>query len=309
MTPSLSMNWEQPYCPRFAVYEMAGPLRMLPPALRCLVQDFRDYAWGNFGLPSDLAELEALAKSFGISRYIFRKNWERVKNFFTLSGDRLIYPGDEKYRQQAQETRAKFQQYGRLGAEAKRQKQTPIEFPGKEVFHSPPAAPLEQTDSRYRDTDTTAAALSENLAAADEKPTSCPNTFRLIASLFADVTPAFIERLLGAARKVLPAAGDDDLALAVRATYRREKQQSPGLFLSSVPAWLQNQRAPQTPKAFPDPDEVYSDQNIFTALDFLADDPTDELSRMILSEVSPARIERIRAQRENSRLLRRAATH
>ena len=198
MTPSLTMNWEQPWRPHFAVYELAGRLRELPCDLRGLIHDFRDYAWVHFG------------------------------------------------------------EYGRIGAEIKRQRQSTVEFASQKFSTSPPSGTLEHTDSRDRDRLCNTAAVEEtsdleqlagSVAAADSKSTSCPNTHRMIASVFADVTPEFISRLLAASQKIYPHVTDDDIALAVRSTFKPGRQKTAGLFLETVPAWLQNQPNRKPPES------------------------------------------------------------
>jgi hypothetical protein len=125
MNPTAAFNWDQPWTPRYAALEMCGPTRMLPPALRCLVQDFRDYSWINFGLPTAVEELENLAKSFGISRYMFRKNWETVKQFFQISGEKLVFAADEHHRRSVPEVTRNYQEMGKKGAKTRWSKGRP----------------------------------------------------------------------------------------------------------------------------------------------------------------------------------------
>ena len=222
---------------------------------RGLFFSFRIYSWKHNGLPSDPDALKKIAVTCcGISRYKFLKVWETVKHKFeNISPNRIAYLKDEGKRLQPLEVSRKFQELGRKGAAARWKQEGfnhPEVVPKTDSGRHPSAIDNGwHTDSRDRDRILTTAAENTtipgelpNLAAAVENPseTQCPNTFRLIASIFRDVTPAFIERLLGEARKILPDAADDDLARAVRATYRAKKQESAGLFLTSVPAWLQN---------------------------------------------------------------------
>lgn len=258
MTPSLTMNWEQPWRPHFAVYELAGQLRELPCDLRGLVRDFRDYAWVHFGLPAAMQDLEAIAQSFRFSRYKFRKYWETtLKKFFTESDGRLYYADDEHHRQAARETLDKAREFGKLGVVAKRNKQSGLNFQGVGISTAPLKAPLNHTETetdRYSNTATADNTMTD-VAAADCEP-AYPTTYKLIRSIFADVTPAFVARLLSEAQKVLPSASDDDIALAIRATYKPNKQTSAGLFLETVPAWLRNQQ-PKIPKLVDSPPENY----------------------------------------------------
>ena len=258
MTPSLTMNWEQPWRPHFAVYELAGRLRELPCDLRGLIHDFRDYAWVHFGLPSEQEELESIAMSFRFSRYKFRKYWSTLRKFFTESDGRLFYPDDEHHRSETRQKYDKAREYGRIGAEIKRQRQSTVEFASQKFSTSPPSGTLEHTDSRDRDRLCNTAAVEEtsdleqlagSVAAADSKSTSCPNTHRMIASVFAGVTPEFISRLLAASQKIYPHVTDDDIALAVRSTFKPGRQKTAGLFLETVPAWLQNQPNRKPPES------------------------------------------------------------
>ena len=249
MTPSLTMNWEQPWRPHFAVYELAGQLRELPCDLRGLVRDFRDYAWVHFGLPATMEALEGIALSFRFSRYKFRKYWETtLKKFFTESDGKLYYADDEHHRTVARENHDKAREYGRLGVLAKRNKQAGLQFSGPGIPQAPLQPPLHHTETetdRYSNTATADNTTNVVAAAVDS---NCPTAYKLIASIFADVTPAFIGRLLGEAQKILPDVGDEDLALAIRATYKPNgKQKTAGLFLETVPAWLRNQQ-PKKPQ-------------------------------------------------------------
>ena len=254
MTPSLTMNWEQPWRPHFAVYELAGQLRELPCDLRGLIRDFRDYAWVHFGLPTAMEELEGIALSFRFSRYKFRKYWGSVmKKFFIESDSRLYFADDEHHRSQARENLDKAREYGRLGVVAKRNKQSGLQFSSQGLSTAPLTPPLNHTETETdRYSNTAAVENTTTPVAATADSNTCPTTYRLIASIFADVTPTFIARLLSEAQKIYPAVSDDDLALAIRATYKGNKQTSAGLFLEMVPAWLRNQQ-PKKPQIVESP--------------------------------------------------------
>lgn len=217
----------------------------------------RIYAWKHFGLPADLDALRKIAMlNCGISSYRFKKCWESIKQKFSQNdAGRLVYQKDEERRIQSPESSRKFQELGKKGAQARWKKQSPQSLqsalPIDSGRHDPAIVSEWQTADSTSENLHTAAV--ENTTTVEQLPalaaaveTQCPNTFRLIASIFRDVTPAFIERLLSETRKVLPTAGDEDLAIAVRATYRAGKQSSAGLFLTSVPAWLSNR--PPEPK-------------------------------------------------------------
>jgi hypothetical protein len=94
-----------------------------------------------------------------------------------------------------------------------------------------------------------AAADAQTTESIERKPptrqdTEFPEAQKLIASCkkFSDVTPDFVEKLANLARAVDPDLDDGRLCEAIRATFKREKQESAGLWLHTVPAWLQNRR-------------------------------------------------------------------
>ena len=214
---------------------------------RCL-----NHSWVNFGLPG---ELEQIAQCLRTDIRKVRRLWERVGHCFELINGKWMNPIQEQQRSAQQAYHESRAEAGRRGA-IKR-------WGGEDTQSSsavakPIAEPIAKlwpaSASASAITSTTAAEKSTGIVesppetAAADPQTPCPNTHRLVASIFRDVTPEFISRLLSAAQRVCPDVGDEDLALAVRATFKPAKQKTAGLFLETVPAWLQNQpdRKPPT---------------------------------------------------------------
>ncbi len=79
----------------------------------------------------------------------------------------------------------------------------------------------------------------------DEQQTT--TTFAAITSFFPDADAAIAQRIAAAARRVCPEATDAEIAAAVRQTHKAS-QQSAGLWLTTVPAFLRN-GAPKSSKA------------------------------------------------------------
>lgn len=269
MTPSMVINRDQPWCPRYAMEEMSGPLKQLTCEQRGIIQDFRDYAWVNFGLPVDERALEQLAIRFGLSRYKFRKHWTMLKKFFTCSVDKLVYQQDEEHREAAREKLDKARESGKLGADIKKLRSVQsINQPKISTDFSTRVPPgtlqqeqqqqeleLESSKAAAAEESTGIGAMSEAIesAAAESKElarkppervlaTEYPEAKKLIASCgrFSDVTTDFVEKLASLAREVEPGLDDGTLCDAIRATFKREKQLSAGLWLVTVPAWLRN---------------------------------------------------------------------
>jgi len=254
----MPINREQPWRPRYALEEMGGWLRSLTCEQRGLVNDFRDYAWCNFGLPNDDHELERLAQTFGLSRYKFRKFWPELKKFFIKVADRLVFESDEEQRAAAQEKLDKAREFGKLGQEVRKQKTLSFaEFP-KKISTRPPEATLEHIHPESeREVETAASekttgivALSTAVADADKRkpPQSEPipgfdeaRKLILTCKRFSDVTPQFFRNLIEVSREADPSLTDETLCRALRATYKGDRQESPGLWLVTVPAWLRNQ--------------------------------------------------------------------
>ena len=93
-------------------------------------------------------------------------------------------------------------------------------------------------------------AVSADAAESHRKPparqdTEFPNALKLIATAqnCRDVTVGFVDKLAAVARLEDPDLTDERLCEAIYAVFKGKKQESAGLFLHTVPAWLRNQRA------------------------------------------------------------------
>jgi hypothetical protein len=71
------------------------------------------------------------------------------------------------------------------------------------------------------------------------EPYRWDQTLRAMFDFFDDVTVSIVDRVASEAVRVKPTATDREIAQAVRSTYKR-KQESPGLWLTTVPAFLKN---------------------------------------------------------------------
>lgn len=262
---------EQPR-PRYALEEMGGWLRALTCEQRGLVNDFRDYAWCNFGLPSDDRELERLAQTFGLSRYKFRKLWPELKKFFTELAGRLVYTPDEESSAELAEPTVKVtdkSEHARIAARSRWSRRVSDngmlnsehrpehdrasnEHPSPRGFpsHSPSFPPESSRNTAASEKTTGIVALSTAVADADKRkpPQSEPipgfdeaRKLILTCKRFSDVTPQFFRNLIEVSREADPSLTDETLCRALRATYKGDRQESPGLWLVTVPAWLRNQ--------------------------------------------------------------------
>jgi len=265
-------NRDQPWCPRYASEEISGLCELTCEQFG-LVQRFRDLAWGNLGLPTEDARLEQIAiNSCGLSRYKFRKYWPLLKKFFIEVDGALVFERDEEHRATAREKIDKSRESGKLGAELKKVRSIhPINSQkiSTEFSTRDPSGTLQQQQQQQelelQSVKTAAAeettgivAMAEAVNAADvvqpqlnqRKPperataTEYPEAQKLIASCgrFSDVTVDFVKKLAAIAKSVEPELDDGRLCDAIRATFKREKQESAGLWLTTVPAWLKNQR-------------------------------------------------------------------
>ncbi len=260
MNPSLSIQpWFQ-----FNPVNEAVAIEDLDVTEAGLFFRLRIYAWKHLGLPAEFDRLKKIAvMTCGISAYRFKKCWQVVEQKFSKTSDgRLVYEPDEERRIVTPETSRKFQELGKKGAEARWKKN--VESGLQAVPKADSGRHDSAIDSGWQTVDSRSenyiAATAENTTTVGDLPrmaaaveNSCPNTFRLIASIFRDVTPEFVTRLLSASQKIFPAVTDEDLSLAVRATFKPGKQKSAGLFLDTVPAWLSNLREvkPQPPPVQP----------------------------------------------------------
>lgn len=182
----------------------------------------------------------------------------------------LCFQQDEEHRVAAREKMDKFREYGALGATVKRERRGATPINGEKFSTEFSTAPLQQqqqqTELDLKNTNTAAAAEGTGIeamaeavgtAAAEQSQSNqrkpperevsqqWPEAQKLIATCgrFSDVTPGFVEKLAELARAVEPALDDGRLCDAIRATFKREKQQSAGLWLTTVPAWLRNRKA------------------------------------------------------------------
>lgn len=266
-------NRDQPWCPRYAAEEISGLCELTCEQFG-LVQRFRDLAWGNLGLPLEETRLEQIAvNSCGLSRYKFRKFWPLLKKFFIEVDGALMFERDEEHRIAAREKIDKARESGRLGSDIKKVRSIQSAENQKistEFSTRVPSGTLQQQQQQQelelQDSKTATAAETTGIvsmaeavaAAADtqsieskrkpperEQASRYPESQKLIATCgrFSDVTPDFVEKLASLAKSVEPELDDGRLCDAIRATFKREKQESAGLWLTTVPAWLRNQRA------------------------------------------------------------------
>jgi len=123
----------RPYYPRYAKDELASELRILPPEARCLANDLRDWSWAHGGVEDSEDVLFAIAKTFGFSKYRFRKFFPLVKNFFTPRDGFLFWSEDEGYRAKVIDISTKRRIAGKLGGITK-SKKAQLEASGQEVL-------------------------------------------------------------------------------------------------------------------------------------------------------------------------------
>jgi hypothetical protein len=228
----------------------------------------RWYAWHHGGIEASEETLFRLRRNLGVSAKKFRKMLPFVLSFFTENSGFLHFTADEDQRRSdvervenisdvrrkaANSRWARAMQNGVLhNANADAKQFLHDSAPSFPPSHSPSSLPQESAFAAAAVVDSTdlanlaAAAQHENV---DRKPptrqnTEFPEAQKLIASCkkFSDVTPDFVEKLANLARAVDPDLDDGRLCEAIRATFKREKQESAGLWLHTVPAWLQNRR-------------------------------------------------------------------
>jgi hypothetical protein len=107
------------------------------------------------------------------------------------------------------------------------------------------AASSSSSSSTASSSSASAELLMQNGDANPERPWPPPEpyrwerTIRAMCDFFDDVTTGIVDRVASEALRVKPTATDSEIAQAVRATYKR-KQESPGLWLQTVPAFLRN---------------------------------------------------------------------
>jgi hypothetical protein len=255
MTPAIERRQTSDYwwIKRFPLKEMGGELRTLKPEARCLVNDFRDFAFENNGLPVAELELIAIAETFRFTKYRFKRFWngdeERgikgAKNFFTQIGDRLHYGKDGQQSSTLVEISSKQSTNGKRGADVRWSDRG--EQRENEVDGDPPLSPMAKTE----DSSTPSLAVAVASCSVEEgelrgeggRPPvpEYPKALALIATMFPDVTPNFLIQLVEVCRKVDPAVTEDRICEGLHIV-AKEKQTSAGLFLKTLPAWISNHR-------------------------------------------------------------------
>ena len=229
----------------------------------------RWYSWHHGGIEASEEALFRLRRNIGVSAQKFRKMLPFLLSFFTENLGILHFTADEDQRRSEVEHVENISDVRRKAANIRwaRAMQNGILHDAnayaKQILHTaaPSFPPSHSPSSLPRENAFSAAAGVEssdltNLAAAaqhsfaERKPpnrqeTEYPEAQKLIASCkkFADVTPDFVEKLAEVARAVEPNLDDGMLCDAIRATFKREKQESAGLWLHTVPAWLRNKKA------------------------------------------------------------------
>jgi hypothetical protein len=222
-------------------------------------------AWHRGGIPNTEESLNQIRKQLlQISPRKFAKIWPILAVFFTEIAGFLLFSADEDRRVESELRSVKLQEAGRKGGQktwgrkssvpetdaslAMFSKIAPI--PSHPNLTNPEAAAADKTPGIVELSNAVAADAAQPTDSVDRKPparqeTEFPEAQKLIASCkkFSDVTPDFVEKLAILARAVDPNLDDGKLCEAIRATFKREKQESAGLWLHTVPAWLRNQRA------------------------------------------------------------------
>lgn len=243
--------------------DMMAELRECRPEEVGLLMQLRAHAWYHGGVENSEQTLLRLFKSFQVSAQKFRKLWPFLSTFFTEIDGFLFYTSDEERRIEAEERTSKLQESGRKGAETRWNRSTkPSVNTDGVAINSPIASastPLQSslglTAAAEESRAIVAMAAAVNADAAETKDLerkpperlgslAYPESQKLIASCkkFSDVTPDFVEKLANLARAVEPNLDDGTLCDAIRATFKREKQESAGLWLVTVPAWLRNRK-------------------------------------------------------------------
>lgn len=242
---------------RYPLHELAGELRALKPEVRCMVNDFRDYAFQNNGLPVEETELKDIAETFRFTKYRFLRFWngdeakgiKGAKNFFTQIEGRLYYAWDLQQTTNVIDISQKQRENGRKGAEAlweKRRKEKanpmdgdPIDSPLASVEAAAIGPLAVAVGSNSVEEGSEGETTAETPPPAENFPPAYPRARSAIASRFPGVDAKFMEKLGEAARHVIPEINDPLLEAAIRDCYQ-ENQISAGLFLTTVPAYLEN---------------------------------------------------------------------
>lgn len=222
-----------------------------------LLMQLRWHAWYHGGIENTEENLFRLRKSFGISAQKFRKKLPFLLTFFSETDGFLRFTADESRRIEADERSSKLQEAGKKGGENSWNSRRGVPKTDVSLASASASLPLQSslvlTAAAEESTGIVAMAAAVGADAAEtndleRKPPerlgslAFPESQKLIASCkkFADVTPDFVEKLANRAREVEPNIDDGTLCDAIRATFKREKQESAGLWLVTVPAWLRN---------------------------------------------------------------------
>jgi uncharacterized protein YdaU (DUF1376 family) len=187
-----------------------------------------NHSWTNDGLP---AEIDELSRVLRVKKTEIRKHFPRVSECFPIAED-----GRRRNRKQEELRREKtdFVESRRDAARSRWDAK-----PDARALHVQCSAPSSSSPSP------SASANSASRGAVSETEEVLDSGF---PGTGADT--GFVARLYAAAEAAKPDVTDGELAEALRATYR-ENQQSPGLWLSTVPAYLRSATARDWTEARP----------------------------------------------------------
>ena len=204
------------------------------------------HAWIEGSVPDSVV---AAAKIWRVSPAEARKVWPSVRACFQELGDgRLINPRQEEERAKLSAWREKSREGGRRSAITRwgngdKQNVTVVteclqpnrNSSSSSSTSSRAAAVLKTTSIQEQSERQTAA------AAAFEPPLHTPDPYPQTTAAVRSYFPVdgeFLTRLVEQALGAKPGATDEQIAEAVYATHRNGKQQSPGLWLRTVPEFL-----------------------------------------------------------------------
>ena len=221
-----------------------------------LLMQLRWHAWYHGGIENTEENLFRLRKSFGVSAQKFRKKLDFLLKFFTEIDGFLFFTADEKRRIGAEQLTANLQKGGQKRAEQMwgQRKQVSENGTSSAIASTPSQSNLPLTEAAAAEETTGVVELSQAVSAdaaqnSTRKPpnrqdTEFPKALKLIASAqnFKDVTIQFVQKLAALARAEDPDLTDEKLCDAIYAVFKGKRQESAGLFLYTVPAWLRNQK-------------------------------------------------------------------
>jgi hypothetical protein len=223
-----------------------------------LLMQLRWHAWYHGGIENTEENLFRLRKSFGVSAQKFRKKLEFLMRFFTEIDGFLFFTADEKRRLGAEELSAKLQEAGKKGGQnswnARRGVPKTDVSLASATNPTQPNLPLTEATAAAEETSSVvelskavsdAAAQNPHRKPPNRQDTEFPKALKLIATAHncRDVTVGFVDKLAAVARLEDPGLTDERLCEAIYAVFKGKKQESAGLFLHTVPAWLRNQKA------------------------------------------------------------------